>query len=75
MVLIDSGPLELIGFKEIANFLAGLAGRRFYSERQVQNFVKAGMPVHREEGKSRGWVRADPAEVAAWWAAQRRNSN
>jgi phage terminase Nu1 subunit (DNA packaging protein) len=75
MPLIDSGPLELIGFKEIAKFLAGLAGRRFYSERQVQNFVKAGMPVHREEGKSRGWVCADPAEIAAWWERRTNKRN
>ena len=75
MPLIDSGPLELTGPKEIANFLAGLAGRPSYSERQVQNFVKAGMPVYREKGKARGWVRGDPAEIAAWWAARTNKRN
>jgi len=67
MVLIDSGPYEITGYKELARFIAALKGCDDFSERQAKRLVRAGLPVTRDEGKGRGYIRANPVEVAAWW--------
>lgn len=58
---------ELIGLKEIGEFLETLRGRE-YTIRQIQRLVAAGLPVEREAGKARGYLRASRERVAAWYA-------
>lgn len=53
----------LVGYKAIAAFLN-------VSVRTAKRLARRGMPILREGGLARGWVRADPVKLAAWWEAR-----